>query len=260
MSFVMLIISFLSSVIGAVCGIGGGVIIKPVLDAFDILPVVSISFLSSCTVLSMSMCTLIRNIVAKNIQIDFSVTPYLSAGAAAGGIIGKRIFELACRHLENTEKVGGYQAICILILTLGTLLYTIFKNRINEKKNNSKIFSVLIGLALGIASSFLGIGGGPFNLAVLYYFYSMKTKEAAQNSLFIILISQITSFVTTLITGSIPDISIITLMLMAGGGIIGGLVGVKLNNKLSDSNVHVLFIVLMIVIIGINCANIYRFL
>ena len=31
---VFLAVSFLASIVGAVCGIGGGVIIKPVLDAF----------------------------------------------------------------------------------------------------------------------------------------------------------------------------------------------------------------------------------
>ena len=47
-------ICFFSSVIGAICGIGGGVIIKPVLDAFHVLDVATISFLSGCTVLSMT--------------------------------------------------------------------------------------------------------------------------------------------------------------------------------------------------------------
>ena len=36
---VFLAVSFLASIVGAVCGIGGGVIIKPVLDAFGVLDV-----------------------------------------------------------------------------------------------------------------------------------------------------------------------------------------------------------------------------
>lgn len=50
-----LLVSFLASVVGAVCGIGGGVIIKPVLDLFGLAGVSTISFLSGCTVLSMSL-------------------------------------------------------------------------------------------------------------------------------------------------------------------------------------------------------------
>ena len=33
---VFILVSFCASVIGAICGIGGGVIIKPVLDAFGL--------------------------------------------------------------------------------------------------------------------------------------------------------------------------------------------------------------------------------
>ena len=51
---IFFLICFLASAVGAVCGIGGGVIIKPVLDAFGILDVETISFLSGCTVLSMT--------------------------------------------------------------------------------------------------------------------------------------------------------------------------------------------------------------
>ena len=39
-------VSFLASVAGAICGIGGGVLIKPILDTFGVLSVASISFLS----------------------------------------------------------------------------------------------------------------------------------------------------------------------------------------------------------------------
>ena len=51
---IFLAVSFGASVVGAICGIGGGVLIKPLLDAFGVLSVASISFLSGCTVLSMS--------------------------------------------------------------------------------------------------------------------------------------------------------------------------------------------------------------
>ena len=54
MSMVAFLVSFLASTAGAICGIGGGVIIKPVLDLFQMASVSTISFLSGCTV-----CTLL---------------------------------------------------------------------------------------------------------------------------------------------------------------------------------------------------------
>ena len=47
----VLCICLAASTVGAICGIGGGVIIKPVLDAMQIMTVQQVSFLSGCTVL-----------------------------------------------------------------------------------------------------------------------------------------------------------------------------------------------------------------
>ncbi|MGC6176872.1 hypothetical protein [Lacrimispora sp. 38-1] len=46
------LVSFLASIIGAICGIGGGVIIKPTLDLLHLASVSSINFLSGCKVLA----------------------------------------------------------------------------------------------------------------------------------------------------------------------------------------------------------------
>ena len=62
------LICFSASVIGAICGIGGGVIIKPVLDAFGIMDVATISFLSGCTVLSMTTYSVIKNKCMENLM------------------------------------------------------------------------------------------------------------------------------------------------------------------------------------------------
>ena len=57
---VFFLVSILSSIVGSICGIGGGVIIKPVLDAVGIMSVSSISFLSGCTVLAMSIVSVYK--------------------------------------------------------------------------------------------------------------------------------------------------------------------------------------------------------
>ena len=88
---------------------------------------------------------------------------------------------------------------------------------------------VIIGITLGIMSSFLGIGGGPINLVVLYYFFSMSTKVA--------------------------EFEWLWLVLMVAGGIGGGAVGRKINKKIDDKHVEILFIGLMFTIIGISCYN-----
>ena len=254
-----LLVSFLASVIGAICGIGGGVIIKPVLDLCGLASVSTISFLSGCTVLSMSCYSVAKNLSAGESRVDMKTGTPLAIGGAVGGVLGKQMFSAVKAMFANPNTVGAVQAACLALLTIGTLIYTIYKNRIQTKQITSLWVCLVIGLALGILSSFLGIGGGPFNLVILFYFFSMDTKTAAQNSLYIILFSQVTSLLTTLLTRSVPDFQWSALLFMVAGGIGGGMVGRKLNKKIDNAAVDKLFMGLMAVIILISVYNTVRY-
>lgn len=253
-------ICFMASVIGAICGIGGGVIIKPALDAFGIMNVSTISFLSGCTVLSMTTYSVVRSKLSGSSKINQDTGVPLALGAAFGGILGKKLFELLRGMSANPDQVGAIQAACLMLVTLGTLLYTVFKSRIKTHKITAKGVCVLIGLVLGVMSSFLGIGGGPINLVVFFYFFSMDTKTAAENSLYTIFFSQIASLLFSIVSGSVPDFSMGMLLLMVCGGICGGICGRSFNKKLESDAVDRLFIGLMVVMILINMYNIYKFL
>lgn len=253
------LICFSASVIGAICGIGGGVIIKPVLDAFGIMDVATISFLSGCTVLSMSTYSVIRNKCSGESHVEQKTGLPLALGAAAGGLLGKSMFSFVSSLSPDKNKVGAVQAACLLAVTLGTLIYTIYKARIKTCHISNPVACVCIGVFLGILSSFLGIGGGPINLVVLFFFFSMTTKVAAENSLYIIFFSQLASLLSSLVSKSVPDFQLITLVFMVIGGIAGGACGRKVNKKMDDKTVDKLFIGLMVLIIFINIYNIFKF-
>lgn len=253
------VISFLASVVGAVCGIGGGVIIKPLLDSFGLMDVKTISFLSGCTVLAMSTYSFVVSKMKKESLVDMKIGTPLAIGAAAGGVLGKSLFQTLVQSFDQ-NYVGAIQAGCLLAVTLGTLVYTIYKAKIRTLHVTSIVVCLLVGLVLGVMSSFLGIGGGPINLVVLFYFFSMPTKTAAQNSLYIILFSQITSLLNSVFTSTVPAFSVFLLALMIAGGILGGFCGRKVNKKIDDRKVDILFMGLMVVIIFINIYNMYRFL
>lgn len=252
-------VSFGASVVGAICGIGGGVLIKPILDAFGVLSVASISFLSGCTVLSMSCYSVLKARLSKESLVDLKTGTPLAIGAAIGGVTGKMMFQYLSDMFTNKDQVGAIQAVCLLIITLGTMIYTLKKDQIKTLHVQNPLVCIAIGLVLGICSSFLGIGGGPINLVVLFYFFSMDTKTAAQNSLYIILFSQITSLVNTLITHTVPEFEVGLLILMVGGGILGGAAGRIVNKRMDVNMVNKLFIGLMAVIMLICAYNIYQF-
>ncbi len=119
--------------------------------------------------------------------------------------------------------------------------------------------SLVIGFALGVGSSYLGIGGGPINHVVLFYFFTMATKRAASSSLNIILFSQATSTASLLLSGGSEGVDLVLLAAMVVCGILGGVVGRKVNAKIDDRTVDKLFMGLMVLIILINAYNIYKF-
>lgn len=259
LTIIVFAVSLLSSIVGAICGIGGGVIIKPVLDATGIMSVSAISFLSGCTVLSMSVVSVFKNMRSGTNSLDLKTSTLLAFGAVIGGVTGKHGFQMLKESAGNEALIGMVQASILLAITVGTLVYTILKSRVKTKQYKSKGVLVLVGLILGVMSSFLGIGGGPMNLIALEYFFSMRTKEAAFNSIYIIMFSQIASLIQIFLTGTMPEISIVYGLLMVGGGILGGNIGSIVNKRIDEKAVNKLFIVLLMVIIGINVYNIIRF-
>jgi hypothetical protein len=249
-----------ASAVGAICGIGGGVIIKPVLDLLHLETVSTISFSSGCTVLTMSCYSVGKSLLAGEKSVSLDVGTPLAVGAASGGLLGNQLFTLVRDLSDTPNRVGAVQSACLAAVTVGTLLYTLNKARIPTHRLQNKVACAAIGLALGCMSSFLGIGGGPINLVALYFFFSMDTKAAAANSLYIIFFSQLCSLLTTLITASVPEFRWPVLALMAAGGLGGGILGRKLNRRMDSRAVERLFILLMAVIICISLFNTWRYL
>ena len=254
------LICFCACTVGAICGIGGGIIIKPALDTFGIMSASTINFLSGCTVLAMTTYSFGKNKLAGTSKIDQATGIPLALGAAIGGVFGKSLFQMIRSMSSDPTAISAIQAACLVIITLGTLIYTIYKSRIPTHHVTNKLACVVIGLLLGIMSSFLGIGGGPINLVVLFFFFSMDTKKAAENSLYIILFSQTASLISTLATRTVPEVNIIILCLMIAGGIIGGIMGRKINKKLDEAAVDKLFIALMILMIIMNTYNFFKYM
>lgn len=250
---------FFSSVIGAVLGIGGGVIIKPVLDMIGIMSVKQASFISGITVLCMSTYSVIKNAVSKTQKLDMNVAVSISLGSAFGGVIGKSAFNFITSLLKNTDEIGSVQAASLFILTAFTFIYTLKKDNIkkSELRNIGVTFSA--GIFLGVVSSFLGIGGGPINIMVLSYLFSFDSKECAIYSLFIIMVSQIASLILQTVTKTIPEFSLPMLIIMAFCAVCGGIIGRKINSVCDNKKIDVLFLIMMAVIMGICIFNFFKY-
>lgn len=253
-------VTFVACILGTICGMGGGIIIKPALDATGVMSVATVTFLSACTVIAMTCWSVGKTLLKKEAVIDLRNTTILAVGAAAGGLAGKQLYTMVASLFENKDTAGGVQACLLFTATLLTLIYTLNKDKIRSRQVNSPAVGLLIGVFLGLLGAFLGIGGGPFNVAVLYYFFSMPAKKAAQNSLFIVLFSQLTSTLKTILFDGIPTFDLYILLGMIFLGIIGSETGRRINRKIDNRQATLCLEGAMLLILAINVYNIVRFL
>ena len=258
MAVLSFFICIVATAVGAISGVGGGVIIKPVFDAVSGLPVATISFLSGCTVLGMTVVSLF-SARGGEVKIETKRGTLLAVGGALGGILGKLLFDWIKANSGNDGLVGSIQSVAMVCLTVGVFVYMLLRPRIKTLNLKNGGMCLLIGLGLGVLSSFLGIGGGPINLVVLHYFFSMDTKTAALNSLYIIFFSQGTSLASALIQQKVPSFDSVTLLVMVAGGVAGGLLGRKIAKKLSTAGTDRVFYVLLLVITAISGYNLVHY-
>ena len=249
------VIIFFASAVGSFLGGGSGVIIKPLLTLFVNDTTEVINFISSVSVFSMSISSTIKYTRRKQ-KVDFITILMISAGSIIGGFAGKSLFDLFNGAMSD-NYAKAYQAVMLAVLLTAALLY-VNKGKVSFHLKN-RTAMLLCGVVLGIISSFLGIGGGPINLVVLFYFFSMDAKTAAQNSLYIIMVSQIASLIASFVTRSIPEFPAVLLVVSIACGVLGGMVGRKINKKIDNRMVEKLFLGLLCVIVAVCGFNIYRF-
>lgn len=253
MEIIYFFVALLATIGGAVAGIGGGVIIKPVLDTLGHYDLTTIGILSSFTVLSMAIVSIIKQlrqgfVVKKSLLI-------LAIGSLLGGAIGKGLFSIFINSMDS-----DIAKIIQSLMLAGLMFFVLFRDRLPKWHIKNIVLTLIIGVLLGTIASFLGIGGGPINIAILIMLLGMDSRAAAIGSIFIILISQTCKlFLIWMDTGfAVYDITMLWFMIPAG--VMGGLIGSKLNHRLSIQNINVIFNAVIIFVIALNMVNFINFI
>ena len=248
------IVIFAACTVGALVGIGGGVIIKPLLDFMGYHSVEVVGFISTCAVFAMSISSSIKHITSKT-KVDKKIVLFVSFGSIFGGIVGNEIFDAVFERF-NSNIVKGVQAVIIAAFIIFVIIYVNTKN-VKTFKIKNPFFIILTGLALGLMSAFLGIGGGPINTAFLVILFSFTVKESAAYSVAIIFFSQLSQLVTIFVNNRFEPYTqyfpiIACAMALA---VIGGLIGSRLNKKLSNNVITKVFSVVLSFVAVVNIYN-----
>lgn len=251
------IVIVLANTLGAVSGMGGGVLIKPIFDFIGAHDVAAISFYSATAVFTMSIVSTTRQIISGK-KFNWKIVSWISTGSILGGVLGNIIFDSFLSWFGNDDYVQLIQ-IGITVVTLGfAFLYTKYEWKNFHLAHVGYYF--LCGLLLGFLASLLGIGGGPINVSLLMLLFSLPIKDATMYSICTIFFSQLAKLVTISVSTGFSHYDLTVLWFVIPAAIVGGLLGAKLSNILSPKRVTVVFQGVILLVLVMNIYNGYQLL
>lgn len=227
--FLTFVIGVAAGIVGSMLGLGGGIIISPILTLTGFLPsqVASTSLLAvTSTGASSTLSYSIRK------RINYSIGIKVSAFAVPFSVIGA----LVSSNL-NPDAFKLYFAI----LLISTSFYLLFRRQIKEDKrehaDRGKLISntLLYGgsSAAGFISSLFGIGGGIIFVPLLFAVKKLSMQQSVATSQLSILITSIAGILTHSILFQQDYVFAGSLALGAlAGAQVGSFIAIKISERL----------------------------
>lgn len=249
--FYFIIILF-STTLGSLFGMGGGIIIKPVLDAIGLHSLPAINFYSSSAVFVMSTISVLDQ-VRGGFKVKIKPAVAISVGSIAGGVLGEQIFGVLMNFFNNESYVQLIQIILTIVTLIMALIYLRFEVKSYNMSNVIIVF--LVGLILGVLATLLGIGGGPINVVALMFFFSVSLKDATVYSLMTKFFSQFAKLVTVSLNEGFFTYQLSYLWAIIPAAILGGYLGSLVNQKLPSQKINFYYRIVIVIIILLNVIN-----
>ena len=224
---IMLLIGIFGGFISGLVGIGGAIIIYPMLLLLPPLvglPTYSAYIASGLTSSQVFFSTLSGSFKAYKNK-DFSRTLVLNMGS--GMIIGSILGAI----LANLINVQFVNMVYIIIALLALILMFIKVAPSTSHIKFNRLLLITIGGIIGLVSGIVGAGGAFIIIPVLLVIFKLPMNMVVTNSIVIAFISSIGAFMIKLLQDYIPINSAIPLIL---GSILFTPLGMKIGQKIPD--------------------------
>lgn len=244
--FVILLIGLFSGAYGIVVGAGGGFILVPaLLLIMHMSPTVAAG-----TGLVVVMINTISGVYGfiKQKRIAYELTLYIVLGAFPGSFIGIKL-----ANILGPEVFYG--AFAIMLILLGLFLF--WKNTGNKSETSAgaktqkplslqrKVSLILVGIVMGVVSTFFGIGGGWLMVPILIYLYRVAPHRATATSVFALSLYSIIGVMLHVYNGHVDWSAAV----WGGvGALLGAQIGVFISNRMSGKLIVQLLSILLFVI------------
>lgn len=241
-------IGLVVGVLSGLLGIGGGLILVPTFKLYFALEAIAATATSLFTIIPTSVAGAITRIRNK------TCVPKLGVAAGVGGAVtspaGVWLASISPGWLIMlaAASVIGYSAFKMLRKALS--MKPVQGEGLNEptcifraeSKHLGQAFG--IGMIAGLASGYIGIGGGFLMVPLMVAILKMPMKLASGTSLIAIMILAIPGVVYQ---GVLGNVSWVLGIAMAVGAVPGAMLGAKLSSRLPERTLRLVFGIMMLI-------------
>ncbi|MCH9658032.1 sulfite exporter TauE/SafE family protein [archaeon] len=235
----IVLLGFVAGVLGSMIGLGGGIIVVPVLTFLGFSPTAAAS---NSLFAALSNATASTISYSRQKRIDFSLGIKLGILSIPGTVLGAVV---------STDVAPDIFKILFGFVLIASSVYIFLRKKIETKeKTLSKqmaVFVVAASFSAGIISSFFGIGGGVVFVPLMVVGMGMMMKRAAPTSQLVLFFASLSGVVVHSLLGH-PDF--VQAGLLAVGSFFGGLLGARISLRVRERYLQILVTVVLLIVAG----------
>ncbi len=235
----IILLGFAAGILGSMIGLGGGIIVVPVLTFLGFPPTAAAS---NSLFAALSNATASTIAYSRQKRIDFSLGINLGLLSIPGTVFGA---------VASTDVAPDIFKILFGFVLIASAAYIFLRKKIETReKTLSKqmmVFAIGASFFAGIISSFFGIGGGIIFVPLMVVGMGMVMKKAAPTSQMILFFASLSGVIVHSVLGH-PDF--LHAGLLAVGSFFGGLVGAKLSLHVKERYLQIMITAVLLVAAG----------
>ncbi|NND86913.1 MAG: sulfite exporter TauE/SafE family protein [Nitrosopumilus sp.] len=232
-------LGFVAGILGSMIGLGGGIIVVPVLTFMGFPPTAAASN-SLFAALSNSISSTIS--YSRQKRIEYSLGLKLGLLSVPGTILGAVI---------STDVTPDIFKILFGFVLIASSIYIFLRKKIEtrDKQISKQMLLFVVGASFfaGIISAFFGIGGGIIFVPLMVVGMGMTMKKAAPTSQLILFFASLSGVIVHSFLGH-PDF--LQSGFLAIGSFIGGLLGARLSLDVKERYLQILVSAVILIAAG----------
>lgn len=230
----MLALAAGAATVASTVGLGGGLIIVPVLLFMGMSPAVAASVSLAATLANAAGSTAAY---ARQARIDYRVGIRIGAMATPGSILGAVL---------SSGAEPGIFGVLLAAALIAAAAYVFIRPRLSSRSASHTqavaVLSVAASFFAGMVSSYFGIGGGVVFVPLLVVMLGMSMMRAAPTSMFALLVTSTAGVAMHALLGHTDAV---LALLLSAGGLLGGLAGARISAVMGEKYLRVTAAVLM---------------